>query len=281
MFQIIYNSWAAIVANKYSMIRVYDFIYRGNNKLSRNRNKLYGLIKSNFKFKNYLEFKNVSFAYDTNKNDYIIENINLKIKKGEKILIIGKTGSGKSTFIDIIMGFLSPTKGEIFIDNKKLSNNQTSNLMRSWQNSIALVPQEIFIKTANFIQNIGTSQQYKEINTKRVIEAAKKAAIHDFIITYPNKYHHHIDERGISLSGGQRQRIGLARAFYKSREILILDESTSALDFNTSKKVMDSIKKFKKDITIIEISHNPNNQLIFDRVFEIKNKSIIELKKNN
>ena len=184
--------------------------------------------------------------------------------------IIGATGSGKSTLVDILLGLLSPTNGEVKIDNVKLDETNT----RSWQNIIGYVPQTIFLADDTIYKNIGFGLDDDEIKKDQIISAAKIAQLHDFINTLENKYDTVIGERGIRLSGGQRQRIGIARALYNNPEILILDEATSALDNITEKEVINAINKISGDKTIIMIAHRTSTLKNCDKIIKLKNGTV-------
>ena len=220
-------------------------------------------------FDDELIIKNLDFSYSKN-TDFILKNINLKIKARSMVGIIGATGSGKSTLVDILLGLLSPTNGEVKIDNVKLDETNT----RSWQNIIGYVPQTIFLADDTIYKNIGFGLDDDEIKKDQIISAAKIAQLHDFINTLENKYDTVIGERGIRLSGGQRQRIGIARALYNNPEILILDEATSALDNITEKEVINAINKISGDKTIIMIAHRTSTLKNCDKIIKLKNGTV-------
>jgi ATP-binding cassette subfamily B protein len=225
--------------------------------------------------KKNIKFEKVSFKYKTSNNN-IISDLNLDIKKGERLGLIGKTGSGKSTLVDLIMGLLNPQKGSIFIDGIKINNNENSSLLFSWRASIAHVPQNIFLINATIAENIAFGVPFSKIDLNRVKNAAKQACIDDFIKDTKNGYFTKTGERGIMLSGGQLQRIGIARAIYKKAKILILDEATSALDIETEEKIIKNIEVFSSDVTIIFIAHRYSLLRNCNRIIEINNGKIIK-----
>ena len=214
-------------------------------------------------FKNNLEIKNLSFKYSES-GPWILKQLNLKIPKGSRVGFIGKTGSGKSTILDIVMGLLQPTTGGLFVDNKEI--NET--LIDSWQANISHVPQEIFLSDSTIAENIALGVPSEEINYEKIYDSAKQAKISDAIENLVNGYDTLIGERGIRLSGGQRQRIGIARAFYKKSDVIILDEATSALDHETESLVMKSIEKMS-NITVLMVTHRLTSLKFCDFILEI------------
>ena len=219
------------------------------------------------KFKS-LDFKNIFFKYP--KSDFEIK-FNLKIKPGEKIAILGESGSGKSTFLDLLMGFHSPLKGNIYLNKKKIS---TSNL----GNFFSYVPQFVYIFDNTIIENItlGDYDATKDLNLLN--QSLKYSCTDRFINRLPKKINYFAGDRGLRLSGGQKQRLGIARAFYNNTPILVLDEITSSLDYKTSKKIVDQIIN-NKEKTVILSTHKTELVKKFDKVLKIS-KGKIYLKKN-
>ena len=226
-----------------------------------------------YKLKNSIKIESVSFSYGKNKKT--IKNLNLEILKGQKIGIIGKTGSGKSTIIDLIMGLLKPTSGFIYIDGHNIHDKKFKSRLIKWMSGISHVPQDIFLTDGTIAENIAFGCKKELFSLNRVIEAAKKAQIHSFIKSTKTGYSTYIGERGIKLSGGQRQRIGIARALYKNSTVLILDEATSALDNETESNLINNINNIGDDITIISIAHRKSTLKNFERIIEIEQGSIV------
>jgi ATP-binding cassette, subfamily B, bacterial PglK len=226
--------------------------------------------------KDKLVLKNVFFTY-SNTSKYALNNIDMKIKANTTVGIIGTTGAGKSTLVDILLGLLYPTGGEIYIDNKKLDQNN----MRQWQNSIGYVPQSIFLSDDTIASNIAFGIENDEIDMFKVEQVAKMAQVHEFVLKLENGYGTIIGERGVMLSGGQRQRLGIARALYHEPEILVLDEATSALDNQTEAEVMNAIDGMNGNKTIIMIAHRLSTVERCDKVIKLENGEIVEIKDNH
>ena len=201
-------------------------------------------------FKKSIQFDSVRFRY-TAETPWVIDNLSLKISKGSRVGFVGKTGSGKSTCLDLLMGLLLPLSGRITVDGAVLDQRN----LRSWQRNIAHVPQAIYLADSSLAENIAFGVPPENIEMKRVKEAARQAHIADFIESSPQGYQALVGERGIRLSGGQRQRIGIARALYKQAAVLVFDEATSALDNETEQAVMEAIETLSADLTILIIAH--------------------------
>ena len=223
-------------------------------------------------FEREIKLKNLSFSY-TKESPLILENVNLSIAKGEKIGVMGVTGSGKSTLIDIIMGLLSPTNGELIIDQKKLTRENR----RSWQIHIAHVPQNIYLSDSTIEENIAFGVPLKDIDHLRVQEAAKQAQISDMIDDSKDGYQTLVGERGVRLSGGQRQRISIARALYKKADVLIFDEATSALDNDTENEVMKAIEGLGEKLTILIIAHRLSTLQTCNRVVKLDKNNVFHI----
>ena len=224
-------------------------------------NNDFGTNKLNFA--NSIVFKDVTFKYDS--NSIVLKGIDLKINKGERIAFIGETGSGKSTLLDLLMGLLAPTSGEIYIDDVKLNESN----LRSWQEKIAHVPQTIFLSDSTIMENIAFGVPESKIDFSKILRAVEKSQLKSTIETWDLKYQTLVGERGINLSGGQRQRIGIARALYRQAELIILDEATSSLDYETEASVMESIAYLDKDITVIIVAHRLSTIESCDSIYSL------------
>ena len=217
-----------------------------------------------------LKIDGLFFRYLNAKND-VLRDLSLCIKANTLIGFSGKTGSGKTTLIDVILGLLSPSSGSLFADGVKISTDN----IRQWQENVGYVPQSIYLSDNTINSNIAFGIPPSEIDLNRVITASKLAQIHDFVLSeLPDQYETKIGERGVRLSGGQRQRIGIARALYRNPSLLIMDEATSALDNQTEKAVMESIDSLLGTRTIILIAHRLTTLQKCDMIFLIDNGKI-------
>lgn len=216
-----------------------------------------------------VEFKNLHFYYNNNK---VFENLNLKIKPGEKLGLVGHSGAGKSSLINLLLKYFYPSSGEIVIDKTAIKNVTQDSL----RGNISMIPQDIMLFHDSIMENIRYSKP--EAKDSEVFEAAKQAYIHDFILSLPHGYKTHVGERGLKLSGGQRQRIAIARAILKNAPILILDEATSSLDSKTEKLIQKSIEKLLDDKTktVIAVAHRLSTIKDMDRIIVLHNGKIVE-----
>ena len=218
------------------------------------------------KFKNKILISKVGFNYkNKNDNELIFDDLNLKIKKGDKISIMGESGSGKSTLIDIILGFLFPDKGKITVDSDSLKN-------QSFKNIISYCPQYIYIFDKSVDKNISLEDQFEKIDFEKIKKLKKICCLNSF--SKLNKNKRSLGEGGSRISGGQKQRIGIARSLYFDREILILDESLNAIDTKTSKKIIENILLNYPDLTIILVTHSIELAKMMNKIYTIKDKKL-------
>ena len=220
-------------------------------------------------FENQIVFENVSFQFQDD-SPVVLKGLSFSIAKGQRIGFAGPTGSGKSTTIDLLMGLLLPSIGEISVDEIPL----TGKARLQWQKNIAHVPQDLYLMDASFAENIAFCKAPDDIDLQRVEKAAKLAHIHDFIAEKPKGYQSVLGERGVQLSGGQRQRVGIARALYRRASVIVLDEATSALDTEMETAVMSSIEKIDRNITIIMIAHRISTLKNCDLIYQLGHGSI-------
>jgi ABC-type multidrug transport system fused ATPase/permease subunit len=239
--------------------------------------------KINISLSKFILLKNIVFRYPGSK-ETILKKINLKIPAFAKIGIVGETGSGKTTLVDIILGLLDPNKGKILIDGKSINRNNK----KFWQENIGYVSQDIYLSDNTLAENIAFGIDLQNINYDLVKQSAKIANIDNFIDNkLPQKYSTVVGERGVRLSGGQRQRIGIARALYQKPRVLILDEATSALDNINEKIIINNINQLKDKITLIVIAHRLSTIKNYDLILVLHEGKLVakgsfdKLKKTN
>ena len=221
-----------------------------------------------------LSLKEIGYRYPKSENQ-ILDSLSLEIKANSTVAFVGATGAGKTTLIDIILGLHSPTSGDVFVDDIKI----TANNLKQWQSSIGYVPQHIFLNDESFIKNIAFGVPEDKIDMAEVKRAAQLAAVEDDILAASQKgYETIIGERGVRLSGGQRQRLGIARALYRKPSVLVLDEATNALDYETETFIMKEIKNMDSIKTILIISHRLNTLKNCDKIYGFNNGRLTEVK---
>lgn len=225
--------------------------------------------KEKFEFKNQIVLDRVSYRYP-NAVDNSLKDISLIVKKGESIGLIGKSGAGKTTLVDVILGLLTPQHGNILVDDVSVYTN-----LRNWQNMLGYVPQSIFLIDDTLERNIALGVPDELINYERLTKAVQVSQLSELFEKLPNGLQTEVGERGVLLSGGQRQRVGIARAIYHEREILVFDEATAALDNETESFVTESIKALSGIKTIIIIAHRLSTIQHCDRIYEMDRGQII------
>jgi ABC-type multidrug transport system fused ATPase/permease subunit len=211
-----------------------------------------------------VRFQNVRFRY-TPTSVWVLDDLNLVIPRGARVGVVGTTGSGKTTALDLLMGLLQPTEGALLVDGEPLTGGRA----HAWQRAIAHVPQAIYLSDDTFAANIAFGLEPDQIDLERVRDAARQAQIDEFIRSRPGGYQETVGERGVRLSGGQRQRIGIARALYKKAGVLVFDEATSALDNATEESVMQAIDGLGRHLTVIMIAHRLSTVQRCDFIVEL------------
>ncbi|SCA56290.1 putative ABC transporter related protein [Candidatus Terasakiella magnetica] len=219
-------------------------------------------------FSEKVSFQDVTFTF-ADSNESILQDLNFEIKKGELIGVAGETGSGKTTLINILCGLLTPSQGEILIDDKAISDQ-----IRAWQLNLAYVPQAVFISDDSVRRNVAFGVEDQDIDDQNVIEALEKVALGPVLKDMPEGLNTSLGEHGSRLSGGQAQRLGIARALYQNRNMLILDEATSALDNTTEREISGAINNLKGDKTIVVIAHRLNTLKDCDKIIFLKKGKI-------
>jgi ABC-type multidrug transport system fused ATPase/permease subunit len=222
-------------------------------------------------FRREIRFRDVDFHYPGAARP-ALRGIDLVIPKGSKVGLVGRSGSGKSTAMDLLMGLLSPTTGQIEIDGCPLVPANAGD----WQREIAHVPQDLFLADASIRENIAFGAEPAEIDDARVRAAAAAADIAGFIEDLPEGYQTIVGERGTRLSGGQRQRLGIARALYKQASVIFFDEATSALDSETESAVMAAIERLDPDLTIILVAHRTSTLAFCDQIIRLDEGRVVE-----
>ena len=225
-------------------------------------------------FRDKVEVKELSFKYP-NTGNYIVENANMEIPIGKSIGIVGPSGAGKTTVVDIVLGLLKPQKGEVLCDGQDVFANYTG-----WLHNIGYIPQTINLINDSIRANVAFGIEEEEISEKRVWEVLDEAQMKEFVQGLPEGLDTNIGERGVRLSGGQRQRIGIARALYHNPELLILDEATSALDNDTEAAIMEAIDNFHGKKTMLIIAHRLKTIENCDMIYKVDKGTIVRTKLN-
>ena len=231
-------------------------------------------IGEQFLLQKNIEVKNLIFKFDGEKKN-LINSINLDIKFGERVGIIGKTGSGKSTFVNLISGLIKPHSGTVLIDGNDINKNY-----KCWQKQIGYVFPETFLLNDSIKNNIALGVKEENIDNELIQNAIKKSELFDFVDELNEKADTKIGEFGAKISSGQRQRIGIARVFYHNPKpkLLILDEATSALNLEVEKKIINHIKNLGRDITVLIVSHRESTLANCDRIFRIESGRLNQIK---
>ena len=228
----------------------------------------------NISFDKEISVKNLSFGYDD--KSFLFNNINLKFQKGSFNVIFGVSGCGKTTLINILLGFLKPKKGDILSDNINVFQN-----LSSWRSNLAFVPQEINLGDEKLISNIAYGVNAEKINKDKIYKILDILNMRGFVENLPQKLNTRTGEKGFKISGGQRQRIALARCLYREKKIIILDEATSALDKNTELEILQKIKDHYNDTTIILVTHRNYLKDYADKAYRFDGEGGISEDKNN
>jgi ABC-type multidrug transport system fused ATPase/permease subunit len=259
-----YNAWSSVASCEASLAKTIELL---DQPLPA---ELLQPAPAPLNFQNAVHFNHVRFRYSGD-GPWVLNDLDFVIRKGARVGFVGSTGSGKSTTLDLLMGLLMPTEGELLVDGEPVIGNRT----RAWQRSIAHVPQSIYLADTTLAENIAFGVPREAIDLDRVKQAARQAQIAEFIESRPEGYQVSVGERGVRLSGGQRQRIGIARALYKQASVLVFDEATSALDNATEQSVMDAIDGLDRDLTIVLIAHRLTTVRRCDTIIELQNGRLV------
>jgi ATP-binding cassette, subfamily B, bacterial PglK len=263
LLQQAYQGWVYVAGNRQALVDVLELLQQPVEREA-------GAHVTPLPFEREIRFEKVSFRYQP-QLPHVLHEVDLTIPKGARVGFIGTTGSGKSTVMDLLMGLLLPSAGQILVDNAPL----TGTTRLAWQRNVAHVPQAIFLADASFAENIAFAVPVEEIDLARVRQAAERAQISEFIESSKDGYAVTVGERGVRLSGGQRQRLGIARALYKQAEVLVFDEATSALDSETEEAVMQAIQSLDGELTIVMIAHRLSTLQGCDIIYRLDNGRIV------
>jgi ABC-type multidrug transport system fused ATPase/permease subunit len=222
-------------------------------------------------YQSSISLQNISFSYGSNLPN-ILNKLNLNINHNEAIGLVGKTGSGKTTLVDLLMGLLTPSNGKIFVDSTQINSSNIQN----FQSMIGYVPQYIYLIDASIAANIAFGVTEEHINFDRLEEVCRMANLNKFIESLPEGLNTKVGENGVRLSGGQRQRIGIARALYVQPKILILDEATSSLDGGTENLVMEAINNLASKVTMVIIAHRLDTLKECNNIYLLDQGEIID-----
>ncbi|MBP5972725.1 ABC transporter ATP-binding protein [Brasilonema sp. CT11] len=263
----LYFDLQELESNKLNSIKYIDILYKSEpEEFIRKSNNFKKLS-----FRNHISIKQLNYCYP-NVSKKSLNNLTLTINKGESIALIGKSGAGKTTLVDVILGLLIPNHGDITVDEVSIYNEN----LRSWQNMIGYIPQSIFLMDDTIERNIAFGVPDNQIDSQQLQKAIQTAQLEELILQLPDGMKTSVGERGVRLSGGQRQRIGIARALYHQREILILDEATSALDNETENLISEAIRSLSRTKTLILIAHRLSTVEHCDRIYVLEHGRIVK-----
>ena len=238
----------------------------------KNSEKVFVKDKNNLIFKNNINIKNINFSYSSSNN--ILESLSLNINKGDFILILGPSGCGKSTLINVLLGFMKPNSGNILCDGNEIYEN-----LSQWRKLISVVPQEIYLSDESLVANIAFGVNEQDIDYKKINNILAVCELSDFVNSLPNKLNTSVGEKAFKVSGGQKQRIAIARALYRDKDIIFLDEATSSLDSKTEEAFIKNMLDAFKQKTIIMVSHRQSIIKYANKIFEFEKSKLVEIKK--
>ncbi len=264
--QQIYGGWANLKSWNASLVAVIELLEQ---PLPQQQP-----VSSPLTLQQSLRLQSVRFRYAPELPE-VLQGLDLEIRRGERVGLIGSTGSGKSTLVDLLMGLLVPSGGRLLVDGLDLHDPAHAERLTGWRAAVAHVPQSIYLADSSIAENIAFGVPRQAIDLARVQQAAEQAQIAGFIESSPEGYASFVGERGIRLSGGQRQRIGIARALYKQASVIVLDEATSALDTNTEEAVMEAVEGLSRHLTMVMIAHRLSTVQRCDRVVRLDHGAVV------
>ena len=271
----IYISISRTGGSYYNIKSVMDFMRLIKKKSEQDASKRKNSDKLNIskiKFEKRIILENINFRH--NSNQTLIENLNLVINKYDKIIILGESGSGKSTFVDVLTGLIKPDRGTIKLDNIKIDKNN----LKTYQKKISLITQNIFLEEGTLLKNITNTNKKIDVDFKHLKRCCEISEISNFINKNKDKYKMYISHNGNNLSGGQKQRIAIAKALYKNSDILIFDETTSEIDVKIEKKLLNNFSKHLKNKTIILVTHKTQKNNFFNKRFILTGNKLKRIK---
>ena len=259
LLQSSYVGWTAVTGNEAVLLSVVELLQLPTAER-------FGRAPSEaLAFEQEIRIEHLSFRYNPDETE-VLSDIDIAIPRGTFVGLVGESGAGKSTMVDLLMGFLRPSRGSILVDGVSLTEEN----VLSWQRQIAHVPQHIFLCDGSIVENVAFGVPPRKVDLERVREACRRAELHGFISNLPAGYETVVGERGVRLSGGQRQRVGLARALYKRASVLILDEATSALDDTTEASVIDAVHRLGNDYSVLMIAHRVTTLQRCDVIYRLE-----------
>ena len=264
------SSFSQLRSQRFAVAMLYNDLKLADNNIIESQDVIVSNTSNQQPFE-VLELRSINYRY-TKSTPWVLKDISITIKPGDSIGIIGTSGSGKTTLLDLIIGLIEPQDGEIIINEKKVS----SDILIGWRSQCAYLPQEVFLIDNSIRRNVALGIKDADINEKHLLEALRSARLSELLEQLPEGLDTILGEHGVRLSGGQRQRVALARAFYHKRSVLFLDEATSALDNETEQEIVEEIKHFKGEKTIIVIAHRLTTVQHCDRIFRLENGRITE-----
>jgi len=223
-----------------------------------------------FSFNHKISLRDICFSYNHQPSSMVIKNANLEIYKGQSIGLIGESGSGKSTFANLVLGFMSPTSGQLLVDNQKIDSDH----LPEWRTLLGYVPQDVYLMDDTLLRNIAFGLNDEDIDKTRAVEVLKIARLDQFVENSLDGLQMMLGERGVRISGGQKQRVGIARALYHDPEILVFDESTTSLDPKTESEILETLKPLKGKKTFIIIAHRKTALKDCDFIYKIEEGKI-------
>jgi ABC-type multidrug transport system fused ATPase/permease subunit len=264
--QLVYGGWANLKSWSASLAAVIELLEQPL--------PLQQAIAEPIALKQSIRLQGVRFRYAPELPE-VLQALDLEICRGDRIGLIGSTGSGKSTLVDILMGLLPPSAGRLMVDGVDLHDPAQVESLAGWRAAVAHVPQSIYLADSSIAENIAFGVPSHAIDLARVKQAAEQAQIAGFINSSPEGYASFVGEGGIRLSGGQRQRIGIARALYKKASVIVLDEATSALDTSTEEAVMEAVERLSRELTMVMIAHRLSTVQRCNRVVRLDHGTVV------